>query len=147
MYLIYLCIEIFIEIYIYCARRDCPHQRESFQKCFPLSLLTKGVVQFSVQLSIRGFHDFNIHLKMPIFLDDRNYIRYVCKEKVDMPILWSGSFFGRLKISWSESYREWRKVRVGGWVGWSLPSSPLSASFCSGYLACFVPNRWSLVTN
>ena len=76
------------------------------------------------------FHDFNIYLKMPIFLDNRNYIRCVCKKKVDIPILWSGCFFGRLKISWSESHREWREVREseGRWVGGlnpPLPSPPL----------------------
>ena len=72
------------------------------------------------------FHDFNIYLKMPIFLDNRNYIRCVCKKKVDIPILWSGSFFGRLKISWSESHREWREVREseGRWVGGLNPPLP-----------------------
>ena len=67
---------------------------------------------------------------MHIFLDNRNYIRCVCEKKVDIPILWSGSFFGRLKISWSESHREWREVREseGRWVGGlnpPLPSPPL----------------------
>ena len=89
---------------------------------------------------------------MPIFLDGRNYIRCVCKEKVDIPILWSGSFLGRLKVSWSESHREWREVResegkwVGGWAESSppLPSPPLFVRRAS--LVLFpTAGAWSLV--